>query len=144
MPSTSLVITIATPDDAVLLTALSINTFCETFAKDNRKEDMDKYLSETMNLTGITEELNDNNNIFFLASSDRIPIGYAKVRGTKKPDALKNNKPLEIERIYVLQKNQGMKTGAALMQRCIDYALSKHYDTIWLGVWEHNYKAINF
>ena len=144
MRSDNLVITIATPKDAALLTALSIDTFCETFAPYNKKEDMDKYISEEMNLTRITEELNDDNNIFFLASDNGIPIGYAKVRGTKIPEALKNNSPLEIERIYVLQKNQDMKTGSALMQHCIDYALSKQYNVIWLGVWEHNLKAIDF
>jgi len=30
------------------------------------------------------------------------------------------------------------------MQHCLDYAISKMYDLVWLGVWERNETAINF
>jgi len=137
-------ITTATIKDAPALTALGIETFCETFAKDNRKEDMDKYIAEEMNQARITEELNDKSNLFFLAYSNGTLTGYAKVCSRKKPDAPEGNAPLEIERIYVRKEHQGTKTGAALMQQCIDYASSHEHDVIWLGVWEQNFKAVNF
>jgi len=31
-----------------------------------------------------------------------------------------------------------------MMRKCIDIALEKNYHTIWLGVWEHNQRAIDF
>jgi GNAT superfamily N-acetyltransferase len=142
--STSIIITTATEKDAMALTELGVKTFLDTFAAENKKEDMDKYIAGQMSLEKITEELKDTANTFFLAYTNGQLTGYAKVRGTKVPDALKDNKPLELERIYVLHEHHGTKTGAALLQHCIDHALRDHYDVIWLGVWEHNYKAVNF
>ena len=51
---------------------------------------------------------------------------------------------MEVERIYVLQKYQGLKAGQALLNKSILLAKEKHLDFIWLGVWENNKKAIQF
>ena len=51
---------------------------------------------------------------------------------------------MEIERLYVFKKFHDKKIGAALMQSCIDVALKQKCEIIWLGVWEHNAKAISF
>ena len=44
------IITIATAQDATMLTELSITTFRDAFGPHNRKEDMDKYVAEEMNV----------------------------------------------------------------------------------------------
>ena len=38
----------------------------------------------------------------------------------------------------------GKGVGSALMNKCIDIAREKDYHTVWLGVWEHNHRAIEF
>jgi ribosomal protein S18 acetylase RimI-like enzyme len=43
-----------------------------------------------------------------------------------------------------LAEFHGQKAGAALMQHCLGLAMMAGYDVVWLGVWEHNYKALNF
>jgi ribosomal protein S18 acetylase RimI-like enzyme len=139
-----LVITRANVNDAALLTKLSITTFRETFDKDNKKEDMDKYVADEMSVEKLAMELSEPDNIFFLAWYDSLLVGYAKIRTLKIPGELKDNNPMEIERIYVLQTHQDKKIGAALMCRCIDHAVAQQHDVVWLGVWEHNYKAVNF
>jgi ribosomal protein S18 acetylase RimI-like enzyme len=144
MQANKIIITLATIKDAVPLTELGIRTFTDTFSKDNKKEDMDKYVSTEMNLDKITSELRDARNVFFLAYNNSVLSGYAKVRTIEIPIELTDHKPLEIERIYVRKEYQGSKVGAALMQQCIDHALSNNCDVIWLGVWELNHKAVNF
>ena len=139
-----LTISVATAHDAELLTQLSITTFCETFMADNKKENMDKYIVEEMNVPKLTEELNDNGNIFFLIACNGITVGYAKMRTTKIPDGLSSANPIELERIYVLKAYLDKKIGAALMKHCINYAANNQHDVLWLGVWEHNYRAVNF
>lgn len=138
-----IVITRATVTDAKILTQLSVATFRDTFGLQNRKEDMDKYLAEVMSLEKLTEELEDEGNYFFLAWYNGRPAGYTKMRANREPDIIAVN-PIELERIYVLEQFQGRKTGAALMQHCIDLATSNKHDVLWLGVWELNHKAINF
>ncbi len=137
-------IRIAEPEDAAILTQLAVATFVETFAADNTKEDMDKYVLTEMNQGKIATELADSTNTFYLASFDGNPAGFAKVRATETPAELAGNLPLEIERLYVLQQYQSHKIGAALMTKCISHAIENRFNMVWLGVWEHNQKAINF
>ena len=143
MAATKFIITQATVKDGAILTDLSVNTFRDAFGPTNRKEDMDKYLAEEMNLMKLTKELEDNDNHFVLAWLDDVAIGYAKMRGNRE-QGMENNNPLELERIYVLQACLDKKVGAALMRYCIDYAASNNHDVIWLGVWEQNHRAVNF
>ncbi len=142
--TTDIRIVTASVADAPALTALSIKTFWDTFAADNKTEDMEKYIAEDMSEERITQELRDKHNVFFLGYRGDMLIAYAKVRSTKIPEALKNNRPIELERIYVLQEHLGTKAGAALLQHCINYAVANNNDVLWLGVWEHNHRAINF
>jgi diamine N-acetyltransferase len=144
MTNDQLKITIGDPRNAEALTTLGITTFLQAFAADNKKEDMDKYIAEEMNLSRITDELTDKDNLFFLAWYGDFIVGYAKLRTIKKPKELENNNPIELERIYVLQDYYNHKIGAALMDRCIAHALNHHHDVIWLGVWEQNHRAVSF
>jgi len=57
---------------------------------------------------------------------------------------VKDNKALEIERIYVLKEFQGKKVGQLLYEKAMQIAIQKNAAYVWLGVWEKNPKAINF
>jgi len=139
-----LVITTADINDAVLLTELGITIFRATFAPQNRQEDMDKYVVDEMNATKIWNELSDAGNVFFIVWLNGTAIGYAKMRANKGTDAPASNNPIEIERFYVLHEYHGKKIGAALMTHCLATARNRSCDVVWLGVWEHNHKAIDF
>ena len=137
-------ITIARAEDAAALRNLSITTFVQTFADANSPEDMEKYLAKEMSPGKIGCELQDPDSIFFLAWDGDTLAGFAKVNTDVKADAPKEGKTIEIERLYTLQAYQGKKVGAQLMQHCIDHARQNGFTIIWLGVWEHNHKAIAF
>src|SRR5699024_8004009 len=51
---------------------------------------------------------------------------------------------LEIERIYILQKYQKHRIGEILVKFAVEKAKTLKKDKIWLGVWEHNEKALKF
>ena len=144
MDTEKIIITIANIHDAAILADLSITTFWESVGAHNKQEDMRIYTKEQMSIEKIMGEINDTGCLFFLAHYDNTIAGYAKISARKIPIELKNNNPLEIERIYVLRKYYNKKTGAALMQHCLDYATNKGHDLVWLGVWERNEMAINF
>lgn len=139
-----LMITKAGIADAAKLTELSVTTFVETFAADNRKEDMDRYIEEAMSIAKITEELLDRDSTFFIARYHDEVVGYAKVGSGQKTEAKGLAAPIELERIYVLKQYAGMKLGAALMELCVAYATAHGHKTMWLGVWEHNHRAVKF
>lgn len=129
---------------ADIITRLSHTTFTETFAHCNSEEDMAMYIANDMSQERINGELLDPDNTFFIAFVNDTPAGFAKVRSSKNPAELAGQKAMEIERLYVLAQFHGHKIGAALMQHCLDTATLSGCSTVWLGVWEHNQKAIAF
>lgn len=139
----TITVRLASPDDVSLLSTLSATTFRCTFAADNTAEDIEAYLAENFSEEKLKQEFADPFATFFLAESGK-PVGYAKLyRGT--PDAsVTGAKPIEIVRLYVLPGGIGQGIGARLMQACLDTARSQGYETVWLGVWEHNLRAIRF
>jgi ribosomal protein S18 acetylase RimI-like enzyme len=83
-------------------------------------------------------------NIFLLAYDGKEPVGYVRLRENNIPPSLGTDRAIEIARIYALQSSIGKGVGSALMQECIDIAREKQHHTLWLGVWEHNQRAIAF
>lgn len=136
----------ATADDAELIAAIAEKTFRDTFTTESSAQDVDDYARDSFELSRIQAELADSANSFLLASVDEAtaPIGYAKLRtGTSEPSVTGSN-PVELERLYVDKTMIGKGFGAALMQASLDMARDRGYQTIWLGVWEENERAIAF
>ena len=130
--------------DLQVLQSLSKQTFTETFASSNTKENMDKYLLEALSLEKLTEELNNPNSLFYFIEDSHTPIGYLKLNMGTSQTELNDNSALEIERIYVTKAYQGKKVGQKLYEKAIQVAKDKEVEYVWLGVWEENHKAIRF
>lgn len=134
----------ATLADIEALQQVSIQTFTETYSYANTAENMKNYIETYFNTERLTKELIDNNIQFWLATDDEKIIGYLKLNFGTAQTELKNENAFEIERIYVLQEYQRKKVGEQFRNKAIEIAKESKVDFIWLGVWEHNRKAINF
>lgn len=134
----------ATKDDAILVAEISHSTFYETFAADNTREDMEKFLHEQFTKGKLILEVGAPGNEFFLAYVDDHIAGYVKLRDGTKPKLLGKEAALEIARLYVVSGYIGYGVGKMLMQCSIDYAREKEKSVVWLGVWEKNQRAIDF
>jgi organic hydroperoxide reductase OsmC/OhrA/ribosomal protein S18 acetylase RimI-like enzyme len=135
---------LAEPDDAALLAQLGRTTFEEAFAAQNDPDNLAEYMQTAFQTTQITQEFDEPDAHFCLAYADHVPVSYAKWRANDEPAALQGFKNLELQRIYVLAQYQGLKIGKALLDTALAHARQQHYDYMWLGVWEHNAKAIQF
>jgi diamine N-acetyltransferase len=134
----------ATPSDAENIAVLSRQTFYDTFAAVNTKEDMDKFMNESFSMKALINEVNAAENIFITAFMEEELVGYAKLTESKNPPELEDVNAIEIGRIYAAQKTIGFGVGKALMEKCIQLATENNKQLIWLGVWEHNQRAISF
>lgn len=134
----------ATPNDADQLQKISIQTFYETFSAVNTKENMAEYLEEAFSFEKLTTELSDINSEFYFAKLDNNVIGYLKLNFKQSQTVLHDDNALEIERIYVLKDFHGKSVGQLLYNKAIQIANRKGADYVWLGVWEENFRAINF
>ena len=133
-----------TTEDASMLSELGAKTFYDTFAKDNTPENMDLHLKKNFSPEIQFNELSAPENIFLFIESEGTPIGFAQLIMDSKEETLKGTKPLEIRKIYATQENIGKGVGKALMSASIQEAKNRGCDSIWLGVWEKNPRAIAF
>ncbi len=137
----NIIIKEATYADADLIADMSRKTFYETFAADNTKEDMDKFMNEQFTKEALMAEVGAEGNVFLLAYADDEPAGYARLRNAETAE-LPN--AIELARIYNDAKMIGKGVGKALMEACINKAKELNRQYIWLGVWEKNDRAIRF
>lgn len=127
-----------------MLSDLGARTFYDTFAKDNTPENIKLHLEGSFSTEIQFNELSQPGIIFLIAESDGLPIGYAQLMIDGREEFLKGTKTLEIRRIYISQEHIGTGAGKKLMNACLDEARQRGCDSIWLGVWEKNPRAINF
>ena len=139
-----IILRIADHRDAGLIADLSRKTFYDAIGPFNTHENMDKFMNVQFNREKLMAEVGRPDHIFLLAYHNDIVAGYACMRETEIPEAVKDIPSIEIGRIYVEQEGIGKGIGSALMQRCIDIAKEKNKKVIWLGVWEHNPNAYQF
>lgn len=134
---------IALPEEASMIAEISRETFKETFAAVNSASNMDKFLAEQFTREQLMSEVGVPGNIFLLAEWDNLIAGYAFLKEAYHGE-MDPNTSLEISRIYVRSPFIRKGVGRALMESIIQRATTLGKNCLWLGVWEHNPKAIEF
>lgn len=121
-----------------IICSLGRRTFYETFADQNRPEDLNKYLEDSFNTKKVKSELLNPDSFFFLAEISEEVTGYMKVnRGAAQTDNF-GPEYMEVERLYVINKYKGIGIGSVLMKKAFALASDAGYKYLWLGVWEFN------
>jgi diamine N-acetyltransferase len=143
-------IRIATPQDAALLAALGEQAFREAFAKDNTPADMADYLCHNFSTEIQAAELARPGSIFLIFEIEGQPAGYARLQAGASDACLAESglwnaaHPMELVRFYLLQAFTGRRLADPQMLACLEQARQQGADLLWLGVWQHNTRAIAF
>jgi diamine N-acetyltransferase len=130
--------------DLDMLEKISRETFQETFADSNTKENMERYLSENLNREKLGSEIANPDSSFYVAEIDTNMLGYLKINSGNAQSEKISDRSVEIERIYVCAAYHGKGVGKILLDHALAIALEKNADQVWLGVWENNLRAIAF
>ncbi|WP_310559729.1 GNAT family N-acetyltransferase [Flavobacterium sp.] len=134
----------ATISDLETIQEISQQTFIETFAAVNTPENMENYIQKNLNSQQIASEINNPESAFYLAILDHKTIAYLKLNFGNAQTEIRSAQSMEIHRIYVLKNFHGKKIGQLLLNKAIKIGQQSGVETIWLGVWEKNHKAIQF
>jgi GNAT superfamily N-acetyltransferase len=140
----SVTIELGAPGDAPALAELAARTFVETFAVDNRAEDIELHLAQTYGTAQQRAELLDPNITTLLARVDGQLSGYAQLRLGTAPDCVRGQAPVELWRFYLARAWHGHGIAQVLMQHVEQRAQQRGAQTLWLGVWERNERAKSF
>lgn len=108
--------------DLEILREISIKTFTETFADVNSEEDMQQYISESLNEEKLLSEIQNQNSEFYFAEDKGKILGYLKLNFRDAQTESFPNDYIEIERIYVIKEFLGKKVGKILFDKVIERA----------------------
>jgi ribosomal protein S18 acetylase RimI-like enzyme len=130
--------------DADTLLSFSKKTFYHFFGPLNDNANMDAYASTAFTHQRMLEELSNANSEFYFVMDENLIAGYLKLNFNDAQNEFKESDAMEIERIYVSEDQIGKGVGKQLLDFAIDIAQSRQFSYLWLGVWEHNHRALKF
>jgi diamine N-acetyltransferase len=139
----------ATVADAGRLSRFCAATFRETFESDNTPEDISRYVAEAFTPDRQAAEIIDPAGTLLVAegwntAGDAELIGYVHLLAGPAPAAIEGPAPVELKRLYVAAAWHGRGVAQRLMEAALDSARAQGAQTLWLGVWERNPRALAF
>jgi len=137
-------IRIAGPADADLLVELGRSSFYEAFSEQTVPRDMENHLQNAFKVDEIRGQLNDDQTFFLIIEVDSKAAGYAYLYAEDPPACVKDPNPLQLVRFYLRKDYYGRNVGNPLMKACLEEALSKGFQSVWLSSWELNHRANAF
>ncbi|HEX2835644.1 MAG TPA: GNAT family N-acetyltransferase [Thermoanaerobaculia bacterium] len=126
----------ATMDDVPALAELGARTFRDAFAAQNTADNLNAYIARTYGGDHQRRELDDPSIATFVVEQDGALIAFAQCR--------RGNDDVELARLYVDRRFHGKGIAQELMDAVVAFAHNAGVGRLWLGVWEHNPRAIAF
>jgi GNAT superfamily N-acetyltransferase len=131
--------------DATALSVLAERTFRDTFAAVNTGADMDLHCSRVYSPALQAAEIADPGIVTLVADERGSLVAFAQLhRRGKSPDCVTASPAAELRRIYVDGALQGTGLAGRLLERVVEAAVEGGARALWLGVWEHNPRALRF
>src|SRR5215470_2132336 len=134
---------LANSSHADVIASIGKQSFRDAFAHlFKNREELFEYLEYTYDRTKILKSLEKENNVFFLAFVENVPVGFAKVKKYSLNEQIESIAQMELQKIYVLSYYHGSGAGAALMEAVINLAYQIQPDYLWLDAHTSNARAI--
>ena len=132
------------PHDAALISVLATTTFYEAYFEQDEPRDLSAYIHASFEIESLKDELNDPSSSFYIVLRDGKAVGYAKLIAGSMHPSISSDNPVELKRIYLLERVWGTGAGEILLKHCVEKARELGGTSIWLGVWEENQRAQSF
>ena len=135
----------ANVNDAQHIALLGRITFNETFSAYFRdKQDLFDYYEQTFNVPKIKASLQKENNCFWIALWNDLPIGYAKLKVHSINEFITAENVSQLQKIYVLKEFLDKRIGKLLMEELMIAFNQSDKTHLWLSVLKSNERAVQF
>ena len=134
----------ATLEDLPAISALGSAAFVAAFGAANPPGVVDDYVAEAFSVETLGLQLGEASSRWFVAEGDGGLLGMAHLTGGVCPADVMGDAPVQLRRLYTAAGLTSRGVGSLLMETVIDAASGAGHDLMWLGVWEHNPRAIAF
>jgi len=142
--NTSFTIRNATASDAANLAKIGAECFYETYVADNTPADMELHLKRTFSESLQAQELAHSTNHCLLLYHAAELAGYCLLGLNAPPAIVTGPNPMEIRRFYLQKRWHGHGGAQQLMQAALASARAGAHQTVWLGAFAKNMRAIAF
>lgn len=145
MDQQSILVRKATLEDAVYIALLARITFTEAFSHlFHNKQHLLDYYHKAFSVEKIRNSIQKDNNVYFIAFCDELPVGYAKLKKYSPSPFQHEEKISQLEKIYVLNNFISLKIGKQLMEQLLEQVQNLKSTDLWLAVYVDNHRAISF
>jgi diamine N-acetyltransferase len=131
-------------EDVALLAQMGEEAFYTAYAGEIAHEPLAAFAARVFAPERVAAELEEQPGSYLIIEVDGEAAGLAQLRAREAPAEVNGSRPVELSKIYLLDQWIGRGLGAALMEACLEEARGQGYETMWLGVWERNPRAIGF
>jgi len=136
----------AKQEDASTIARLGAKVFSVTFGHSLPTSDLKAYLAESYSPSAVLADLTNPNKDTVVICPSTNPnhvLGFATLtRGTIELCTKHlEGTTVELQRLYIEPDSHGRGLGKSLATHIEKIARHEGYTTIWLGVWEENFKA---
>lgn len=140
-------IRLATVADAERLSSFAAEAFRDTYAEHNSPGNIERYLADAFTAEQQAAAIADASGAVLLAEltgdAGLRVVGYAHLASSAPPPGV-GPAPVRLTRLYVGRQWHGQGVAQTLMDATLDTARKRGAQTLWLGVWERNLRAIAF
>jgi GNAT superfamily N-acetyltransferase len=130
--------------DAAALATLAEQTFRDAFGVVNTPENMNLHCAMSFSPSIQAREISDPQMVSILADSQGQFVGFAQLRLHHGSAIVPSKRASEIRRMYVARDWHGKGLAHGLMKQVLKIAAQEGSDSVWLGVWEKNPRAMAF
>ena len=134
----------AAPQDAALLASFAAQAFSDTYRELSDAQEIADYVAEHFQPEVMAGVIRDPACTVLLAWVGEQLAGYAIVRAEPAPACVMGAAPLKLWRIYLGEGFIGQGVGAALLLAVHEQARLRGAQTLWLGVYDRNVRAVEF
>lgn len=134
----------ASAADIEVLSALSRDTFVETFGHCYAPDDLKRYLDTTYDPVRYAAQLEEQGCAAWLLEDGGKAIGYVMAGPCKLPHPDAQPGDMELMRLYVRREHQNGGLGLQLFEVAMAWIAANAPRSCWLGVWSENLGAQRF
>ncbi len=133
-----------TMDQIDLLREISLTTFRHNFYHLNTPENYELYVSRAFSIETLLQELKQSTSEFYFGYVDHEITCYFKLNLCINSHEQYAPWSAELQRIYIVPAFLALGIGTKIIDFVKYQSRSLGFQVLWLGVWEHNPKAIQF
>ena len=137
-------IRLATPPDALCLSALATQVWLDTYAVAGVRPAMAEEVRRSFSMGSLQTQMARPDTRILLAEFNDHLVGFAQLRFEAEQSYVTSERPCEIERLYVQRPFLGQRVGAQLLHETEELAAQGRATALWASVWVHNMRALRF